>query len=48
MRQYGGTWRAGCTWSRAELAELDRLRAIWQAARQGHGRGRTQGRKGEE
>lgn len=36
------------TWSRAELAELDRLRAIWQAARQGHGRGRTQGRKGEE
>jgi hypothetical protein len=23
------------TWSRAELAELDRLRGIWQAARQG-------------
>ncbi|MDX2849621.1 MULTISPECIES: hypothetical protein [Streptomycetaceae] len=25
------------TWSRAELAELDRLRGIWQAARQGQG-----------
>ncbi|MEU4095064.1 hypothetical protein [Streptomyces sp. NPDC026673] len=25
------------TWSRAELAELDRLRTVWQAARQGQG-----------
>ncbi|MGW3241561.1 hypothetical protein [Streptomyces sp. NPDC001070] len=36
------------TWSRAELAELDRLRAIWQAARQGQGNDPARGLPGED
>ncbi|MFB7291037.1 hypothetical protein [Actinacidiphila glaucinigra] len=36
------------TWSRAELAELDRLRGIWQAARAGQGDAPARRLPGEE